>query len=107
MSCGLSSTRRISTGSSCVMGRSSAKGEREGRAVAGLGLGPDSAAVTLDDPLDDRQANARAVIFLGPMQALEDAEELVSVAHVKAYTIIFDEVDQFRGFLAGTAPNLD
>jgi hypothetical protein len=37
-----------------------------------------------DDPLDDRETGAEALVLLGPVQPLEDAEELVRVLGIEA-----------------------
>src|SRR5258708_574322 len=68
----LSSTSRMSTGPSAGNRRLS-DGEEEGRSLAGLAFGPDPPAVPLDDPLHDRQADARPLELVGAVQPLEDA----------------------------------
>src|SRR5690606_1698046 len=55
------------------------EGEVERRALAFDALGPDRAAVALDDPLDRRQADAVAGKLLLRVQALERTEQLVGV----------------------------
>ncbi len=65
---------------------------KDGAAV-NLTLGPDPAAMTLDDPLDDRQADPRALKLGLRVQTLEDAKELVSVPHVEAGSIVRHTVD--------------
>src|SRR5207302_2320047 len=79
---GLSSTNRISIGTPPVFISGLAdcgQRERERRALARLGLDPDPAAVTLHDLLADGQPQARAGVFLLPMQALEDDEDPLEV----------------------------
>src|SRR5687767_3395697 len=66
--------------------------EKKRRPLIGLGLGPDTTTVTLDDPLHDCQANAGSLILFGEMESLKHAEQLVDIAHVKANAIIFDEI---------------
>jgi hypothetical protein len=46
------------------------------RAAIDRGFGPDTAAVTLDDALDDRQADTGACEILCAMQALKHVEQL-------------------------------
>ncbi len=58
-----------------------------------LRLRPDAPAVALDDALHDRQADAGAFIFLRAVQPLEDAEELVGVAHVETGAVVADEIN--------------
>src|SRR3990170_1342988 len=98
----LSSTRRISTRISCMAGPFP-EGEVEGRALIDFRLGPHAAAVAVDDPLDNGQADARPFVLLGPVQALEDRKELVRVAHVEADAVVPDE----PGGLAPLRPAAD
>ena len=64
----------------------------ECRALARLRLGPDAAAVAVDDPLHDRQAHPRALVILGPVQPLEHAEELMGIPHVEPHAVVPDEI---------------
>src|SRR3982751_3266751 len=64
--------------------------EAEGRALAHRALCPDRPAVALDDPLHVGQADARAFEFLGLVQPLEHAEQLVDVLHLEAHAVILD-----------------
>ena len=73
------------------------QGEVEGCPFAQLSLRPDPAAVPVDDALDYGQADAGAFVFLGAVQPLEDAEQLVGIARIKPDPIILDVID---GFLA-------
>jgi hypothetical protein len=66
--------------------------EKERRSLIGLGLGPDTTAVAMDDPLHNRQANAGSLILFGEMESLKHAEQFVDIAHVKANAIVFDEI---------------
>ena len=64
-------------------------------AFVDLALGPGAPAVTVNDAADVGQADAGAFkIFLVAVQALEDAEQLVDVLHVKAHAIVPDEEDE-------------
>ena len=65
-------------------------GEVEGRALAGLRLDPDPAAVALDDFLADRQADAGAGILVAGVQALEDQEDAFGVLRVDADAVVAD-----------------
>lgn len=56
-----------------------------------LALGPDAAAVAVDDALDDGQANAMAFELLLGVQALEGAEELAGSFPGEADPIVPDE----------------
>src|SRR5262245_60484119 len=91
-SLGLSSTKRISTPLGCIGSPSFFQSEVKRSPLARLRFGPDPPPMAVDDALDDRQAHARALIVLGAVEALEDAEELVGVAHVKADAVVLDEV---------------
>src|SRR3990172_2250701 len=70
--------------------------EIERRAFVHFCLGPGTPAVALDDALDNGEADARAFVFLGAMQALEDPEEFVGVAHVEAHAVVADEIADGR-----------
>ena len=60
------------------------------------------------DALNDGQAHAGTFVFLGAMQPLEHAEELVDVLYIKARAIVFDEIDVLtRAVAAGPASDLD
>src|SRR5215510_2923652 len=73
----------------CVASQSKVKR----RALVHDSLGPDASAMTVDDALHNSEAHACALILLGAVQSLKDAEELMSIAHVETYAIVFDEVD--------------
>src|SRR5882672_8491424 len=62
--------------------------EVERGALARLGIGPDPAAVPMDDPLHRRQPDARALILVARVQTLESAEQLVGVRHVEAGAVV-------------------
>src|SRR5262245_45806169 len=63
------------------------------RALVHCGLGPDAPTVAVDDALHNSEAHACALILLGAVQPLKDAEEPMSIAHVETYAVVFDEVD--------------
>src|SRR5712691_5070686 len=62
--------------------------EVERCALARLGIGPDPAAVPVDDPLHRRQPDPGALILVARVQALESAKQLVGVRHVKAGAVV-------------------
>src|SRR5438046_2133581 len=90
-SLGLSSTSRIST-RLCIVPVSQCKTERG--ATIRFGLSPDVAAVAVHDALHDRQAYARTLVVLGPVQPLKDSEELARVPHIEADAVVANEVDR-------------
>src|SRR4051812_3656930 len=94
----LSSASRISPGSS--MRGLPRQGEVEAGTLARRALRPDPAAVARDDTLHDRQAYPRALEFVGTVQALEHAEELVGVARVEADAVVAHPVVRFARLLA-------
>src|SRR5262245_22775134 len=57
--------------------------EVERRALVLFAVDPDLSAVALDDPADDREADARALELVRGVQPLEHAEQLVHVLHVE------------------------
>src|SRR5262245_61397484 len=69
------------------------EGEKKRRSSVELRLGPYTTTVALDNPLHDCQSNAGPLIFLGKMESLKYAEQLVSIAHIKANAIVFDEIE--------------
>src|SRR5436189_1475447 len=89
---GLSSARRISTTFSVM---SAVSPEREGkcRALVDGRLGPHPPTVAVDDPLHNRQTNARTVVLVGAVQALEHPEKFANVLHIKAYAVVLDKID--------------
>ncbi|MOA54302.1 hypothetical protein D3C78_1778930 [compost metagenome] len=62
----------------------------EGGAGIRCGFGPDAAAVAGQHPAYAGQADTGARIVAGLVQALEYAEQLAGVGHVKACTIVAD-----------------
>src|SRR5262245_36746657 len=69
------------------------QGKVKRRALVHDSLGPDASTMTVDDALHNSEAHACALILLGAVQPLKHVEELMSIAHVETYTIIFDEID--------------
>jgi hypothetical protein len=65
------------------LARSWAEREVERRPGVGLALGPDLAAVALDDPADDGQADAGSLEVRRGVQALEGDEQLAAEAGVE------------------------
>ena len=76
--------------------------ERERGALIRLTLRPDPPAVPLDDPLDDRQADAGAFEFVRGMQPLENAEQLADVPHVEAGAVVTHEEHGFAVHFVAT-----
>jgi hypothetical protein len=62
----------------------------ECRAFSRLRLHPDAPAVTLHNPLADRQANAGSGILFPAVQALEDNEYAVEILGVDSNAVIAD-----------------
>src|SRR5262245_27192200 len=73
--------------------------------MARNGFSPDSAAMPLNDVLDDDQADARALELILIMQAAELSKEVASGVAIKTNAIIPDEKDLFG--LVGIDANLD
>src|SRR5262249_31068875 len=63
------------------------------RALVNRRLGPHPPAVAMDDPLYNCQANARPVVLISAVQALEHPEEFPNVLHIKAYAVVLDKID--------------
>src|SRR5205823_3735271 len=57
-----------------------------------LRFGPNPSAVPLDDPVDDRQADAGTLEILTAVHSLKHPEELAGVFHVEAGPIIPNKV---------------
>src|SRR5467141_2207467 len=92
-SSGLSSTSRIFPGftrASRPAGSGPSQGEVERRSLIDHALGPDPAAVPVDDASDGGEADAGALEVGSGMQSLEHAEQLVRVLHVEAGAVIPD-----------------
>ncbi len=62
-----------------------------GRPFIRLALGPGASAVTRDGPPYVGQTNAGSLKFLGVVQPLEHAKELVHIGHVKPNAIVMHE----------------
>ncbi len=54
----------------------------------------------MDHALNNGQSDASALELVRPVQALENAEELVGVAHIESGAVVADEIDGFRSPLA-------
>src|SRR5204862_5699849 len=93
---GLSSTRRmrfkeLDNGSvlwPALRGRGPFQREIERSALVDSALGPDAAPVPRHDPPDGGQTDAGAFELLGPVQPLEDAEQLVGILHVEPGAVV-------------------
>src|SRR5690348_5492783 len=88
----LGSSSTSSTSGPSVMLASRAEREREAGALLRRAGRGDLAAVTLDDALDRRQADAGAGELVDAVQALERAEQLGDVTHVEAGAVVAHEV---------------
>ena len=71
--------------------------EVNGGANADQSFGPDAAAMAVDDPLHNCQADSRPLEFSVGVQPLKRLEHLVGMAHVEARTIILDEYGPAMG----------
>src|SRR2546423_14209687 len=90
-SLGLSSTSRITLLSiSCLPGIW--EGEIKGRPFIHGPLGPDASAVSGNDALHGREADAGAFELPGCMQALERAKQFVGIRHVESRAVITDKI---------------
>src|ERR1043166_6415717 len=78
-------------------GGGSAEREVEGGAVVGGGVGPDPAAVAVDDARGGREADAGAVEVGRAVQAVERREQLVGARRVEAGAVVADEVRAGEG----------
>src|SRR5262245_41774138 len=95
--CNVSSTSFGSSSTSRISGASTActirlQCEEETGALPDGALGPNPAAVTVDDPLDGREADTCAVVVLSVMKSLEHAKQLIHVAHVEAGSVVADQI---------------
>src|SRR5438552_12262813 len=95
-SLGLSSTSKISIMFSLIRDTLS-ESKAEGRSLIHFRFGPNAAAMTVDDALHGGQPHAGAFVVLGAVQALEDPEQFVGVAHIKAHAIVLHEIDGNAG----------
>src|SRR5260370_8699822 len=84
-SLGLSSTSKITLLSiSYLLGSWESKKER--RPLINFPLAPDPASMSMNDPLNGRQADARALEFPARMQTLKRAHQLIAFSHLKPHT---------------------
>src|SRR5947208_16593318 len=88
---GLSSTRRISTIFS-VMSAVSAERKGKCRTLVDSRPGPHPPPVAGDDPLHNRQADARAAVLVGAGQALKHPEGFSKVWQIKASPVPIDKL---------------
>src|SRR5215468_9376022 len=65
--------------------------DEESRACIHQPFGPHLPTVAMDDPLHGGEADSGAFESIGPVETLEDAEELVDVSHVEADAVVPDE----------------
>ena len=54
----------------------------------------------VDDPLDDGKADAGSLEVTRAVQALEDAEKILRIFHVKSRPIVPHEINQFKRMAA-------
>src|SRR5579863_5067676 len=69
-------------------GRGPRQGEIHGCALTLAAVGPYLAAMTGHDPVHDGQPDAGTFELIRGMQTLEDAEELLRIAHVEARAVV-------------------
>src|SRR5206468_4495755 len=69
-----------------------AESDIERGALPWRALGPNLASVPADDSLNGGETYASAFELLGPMQALESAEQFIDVRHVEPGTVVADEI---------------
>ena len=62
----------------------------KGCAFIFFGFDPDLAAMPLNDPLDQSQADAGAFELFLPMQPLKYTEEFIRVSHIETDAVVFD-----------------
>lgn len=83
----------IASGNGLFGSTSHRQAESECRTFPNGCFRPDSAPVALDDPLYDRQPDAGAFEFIGPVQALPDSKQLARIAHVEPRAVVTDAVE--------------
>ena len=77
------------------------EGKVEGRTQVFLRFGPDSATVFLDDTGNDGQSNPRPFQITAPVQVLKGLKELGCILHIKANSIVTQEIGRYAiDFLA-------
>src|ERR1700688_2325260 len=83
----LSSTIRIWSGREAASG-SDGDCEDERRSLFGLGFDPDSATITLHDPLTKGESNTGARVFLTCMQPLKQSKNMLLVLKWNTNTVV-------------------
>jgi hypothetical protein len=78
------------------------RSEKESRAFVHFTFRPDLSTVLLDNALNCGKSNASSLKIFGPVETLEDAEQLVRVPFVEARAIISHE-DRRRTLLLDLA----
>ena len=68
-------------------------GEVKRRSFSYLTLTPDPPSMTVDNPQDKGESDARSRELLGAVESLKNTEELVNIAHVKARSVVLHEID--------------
>src|SRR5579862_315433 len=86
----LSSTNKMST----VLLVMVSQGKIESRAVVHSGLGPNATAVSLDNPVNNRQSHARAIKLIGAMKPLENMKQFVGISHLKPGPVVLHEINR-------------
>src|SRR6266508_33628 len=72
----------------------------KGRALVRFSLGPNFAAMALDDSCHSGQPDAVALEFIGSAQTLERGKKLFRLGHIKTGPIVPNEIRTFsRNFL--------
>src|SRR5262249_28923057 len=84
-----------------------AHSEVEGRALAGLGFDPDTAAMVLDDLPAHGKADAGALVFRAVMEPLEDEEDALQVLFLDADAGVAHLEVPLLAFLHGLDMHLD
>ena len=67
-----------------------------------LTFAEDAAIVALDNPSDKRKTHPGSLELTWSMEPMEGHEQRIRLVHVKAHTIVTDEVDRFTGGLRKT-----
>ncbi len=75
--------------------RSFRQGEKKRGSFIHLGFGPDAPAMTLDDSLNDGEADPSAFKFLLVVQSLKDAEKSIRISHFKPRSVVPNKVNSF------------
>ena len=66
----------------------SLQGEREGGSLVDLGLGPNAAAVLMNDALHRGQSYTCSLEVFLAVQALKDAKKLIGIFHIETHAVI-------------------